>query len=102
MSDKLMHGGAYFGMAFLWLLFVVLSYKNKNLGKIIILICGFAIVFGILIEALQYTLTDYRELDFYDILANSIGATLAGITIYLLKDNLIGLKPKINSFLIKN
>ncbi len=101
-SDKLLHGGAYFGMSFLWLIFAVFAFSNKNLIKIILFVCLITIGFGIFIEALQKVLTDYRQLDIFDIVANSIGAMLAGLVVYLLNKNLIGLKAKINSFLIKN
>lgn len=101
-SDKLLHGGAYFGMALLWLLFVVFTYNNENFIKIVVYVCLFTTGFGIFIEVLQKELTDYRQLDIYDIFANSVGAILAGLAVYLLKNNLIGLKAKINSFLIKN
>jgi VanZ family protein len=101
-SDKLLHGGAYFGMAVLWLLFAVFAYAGKNNLNVIVYVCLFTIGFGIFIEVLQKELTDYRQLDIYDIFANSVGAMLAGLAVYLLKKNLIGLKVKINSFLIKN
>lgn len=101
-SDKVMHGGAYFGLGLLWLFFVIYNYNEKVLFPKILIVCSAAIVFGIFIEVLQDRLTSYRELDFFDILANSIGVIIAGIAVWLLKDSLIRLKAKINLFFIKN
>ena len=96
-----MHGGAYFGLGLLWMFFFVHNYKNdKFLAKIIAI--SLAIIgFGIFIEVLQDRLTTYRQLDLYDVLANSIGVVSAGIVVWLLKDSLIRLKAKINLFFIK-
>lgn len=100
MSDKLMHGGAYFGLALLWLLHALFS-PDKDLIKRIVVICVLSIVFGIFIEVLQRELTDYRELDIYDILANSIGAIAACLLVWIFRKSLMRLKTKINSFLLK-
>jgi VanZ family protein len=67
----------------------------------IIYTCLAATAFGIFIEVLQDRLTDYRELDFYDILANTTGVVAAGVAIWILKDYLIRLKAKFNLFFIK-
>ncbi|WP_334213847.1 VanZ family protein [Salinimicrobium catena] len=101
MSDKVMHGGAYFGLNLLWMFFVIFNYKNNRFLAKILVISLAAIVFGILIEVLQDRLTTYRQLDLYDVLANSIGVVSAGIIVWLLKDSLIRLKAKINLFFIK-
>lgn len=101
-SDKIMHGGAYFGLGLLWLFFAIYNYDHNKLFSKILIVCSAATVFGIFIEVLQDRLTSYRELDFFDILANSIGVIIAGIAVWLLKDSLIRLKAKINLFFIKN
>lgn len=36
-----------------------------------------SVVFGIVVEVLQGTVTSYRSLDVYDMLANTFGALLA-------------------------
>ena len=100
-SDKIMHGGAYFGLGLLWMFYMLYSYKNNNFFAKIIAISLAIISFGILIEVLQDRLTTYRQLDLYDILANSIGVVCAGIVVWLLKDSLTRLKAKINLFFIK-
>lgn len=101
-SDKVMHLGAYFGLGLLWMFFAIFNYKNDKLLKKVFIVCGSSIVFGIFIEVLQDRLTSYRTLDFYDVIANSIGVVTAGIAVWLLKDSLIRLKAKINLFFIKN
>ena len=71
--------------------------KIKFLGffKVSVLV----ILFGMLIEVLQGTLTTYRTPDWYDILANSIGVCSALLVFTLLKNFLKRLKLKINLFL---
>jgi len=99
-TDKMMHLGAYFGLAILWFLYYIFKnqeerIKIKGFFNISIII----ILFGMLIEVLQGALTDYRDPDWADILANSIGVLLAlGFCLGLLKF-FMRLKHKINSFL---
>ena len=102
MSDKMMHGGAYFGLGLLWMLFATFTFEDKGLFKRIIVISVISIAFGIFIEVLQDTLTSYRQLDFYDILANTIGVVVAGVFVWSLRKYLIRLKAKINLDLMKN
>lgn len=96
MSDKLMHGGAYFGLGLLWMLFGIFSFSEKNFIRRIIIISVAAVAFGIFIEVLQDTLTSYRQLDLYDVLANSIGVLAAAVLMWMLKNYLLSLKTKIN------
>jgi VanZ family protein len=69
--DKAYHSFAYFVLALTWLLSF---YKKPNKKYIIVLCC---ILFGIIIEVLQSTLTIYRKGDYKDVLANSLGVLLA-------------------------
>ncbi|MCF4100175.1 VanZ family protein [Gillisia sp. M10.2A] len=99
-TDKMLHGVAYFTLTFIWLFYYLLKIsqnnsENWNFLKISLLI----IVFGMLIEVLQGTLTSYRDPDLADILANSIGALCALLCFILFKKSLIQLKHKINLFL---
>lgn len=96
-----MHGGAYFGLGLLWMFFGIASYSEGLIHRVIIISAAAAIAFGIFIEVLQDTLTNYRQLDLYDVLANTIGVVVAGITVWVLKDYLIRLKAKINLDLMK-
>ena len=100
-GDKVMHTGAYFGLAFLWLLFVIFNAGNERFAKNLVMVCIACIIFGTFIEVLQHVLTEYRQLDLLDVLANSIGAIVAGTLVWLLKEILIRLKVKINLFFLK-
>lgn len=101
MSDKIMHTGAYFGLAKLWMIFAIFNNENRNILSNIAVVSIIAIIFGIFIEVLQDSLTSYRQLDFHDIIANSIGVIVSGIVVWLLKDSLIRLKAKINLIFTK-
>ena len=101
MSDKVMHAGAYFGLGLIWMVYAIFGHNTRKLLLSIIYTCLAATAFGIFIEVLQDRLTDYRELDFYDILANTTGVVAAGVAIWILKDYLIRLKAKFNLFFIK-
>ncbi len=101
MSDKVMHAGAYFGLALLWMLFGIFSFGEKGIMWRLAIISVASIVFGIFIEVLQDVLTSYRELDLYDILANTFGVIIAGFAVRIVKDYLIRLKAKINLDLMK-
>ena len=100
-GDKAMHAGAYFGLGLLWLIFSVFNSGIESFAKDIIVICIACIVFGTFIEVLQHMLTEYRQLDLLDVLANSIGVMVAGALVWLLKEILITLKVKINLFFLK-
>ena len=99
-TDKMMHLGAYFVLGFMWFFYYLFRNQDNNLKikgffNITILI----ILFGMLIEVLQGALTDYRDPDWADILANSIGVLLAlSICLGFIKF-FKRLKHKINSFL---
>ena len=101
MSDKLLHGGAYFGLGLIWMVYAIFGFKAEKLLYRVVVICLATTAFGIFIEVLQDRLTNYRELDFYDILANTAGVVAAGVVIWILKDYLMRLKAKFNLFFIK-
>ena len=74
-SDKIYHAVCYAIMSFLW--FGHAKFKSKELNfKIILIIIVLISLFGIIIEYLQLTLTDYRTFDWWDVLANFIGIIL--------------------------
>ena len=83
--DKLYHSFAYFTLTITWLL---AFYKRQEKKIVIVISC---IIFGIIIEILQTTLTVYRTGDYYDVIANSLGVLLA-----LLIFNIFFKKNKIN------
>ena len=96
----MMHLGAYFILATVWFFYYLFKYQDEQLKtKGFFNISILVILFGMLIEVLQGALTEYRDPDWADILANSIGVLLAlGMSLGLLK-YLKRLKHKINSFL---
>lgn len=69
--DKLYHFIAYFTLSFVWL---ITFYKKPSKKLTITSLC---VLFGIIIEVLQSTLTNYRTADYIDIIANSIGVFIA-------------------------
>lgn len=82
-TDKMMHAGAYLVLVGVWQVFFILKLPGKHQYKSnLYKISGGSILFGMLIEVLQGTLTSHREPDWYDILANSTGVLLA-VVIFL-------------------
>ena len=69
--DKVYHGIAYFTLSFSWL---IAYYKKPKKKRVIIISC---IIFGIIIELLQSTFTNYRTGDYLDVIANSSGILIA-------------------------
>ncbi|MDX6745654.1 VanZ family protein [Polaribacter sp. PL03] len=67
--DKLQHCFAYFTLSVSWLL----TFYRKNKKHLVVLFC---ILFGIIIEILQHTITNYRTGDYLDVIANSLGVLL--------------------------
>ena len=67
--DKLQHSLAYFVLSICWLF-----ARQKKQRKYVIVLC--CILFGIVVEILQYTITSYRTGDYLDVLANSFGVLL--------------------------
>jgi len=72
-SDKLMHIIAYGVLNISWLL----TFKERNINNRKLLISTVVLCYGIIIEVLQGMVTNYRQADFYDILANFIGISLS-------------------------
>lgn len=67
--DKLQHSFAYFVLSICWLF-----ARQKKQRKYVVVLC--CILFGIVIEILQYAITNYRTGDYLDVLANSFGVLL--------------------------
>jgi len=84
-NDKLIHFLFYFVFVVLWSLAKKQTYFKI---KYDLLIVAFAIVYGIIIEVLQGVLTQTREADIYDALANSLGAFVGFITLYCVKNKI--------------
>lgn len=95
-TDKMLHAGAYLFLALLWEFFILLKSKNLKRYRANVLWVALAcIIFGMLIEVLQGTLTSYRMPDWFDILANSTGIGLAVLIFLGLAPRLKSLKQKV-------
>lgn len=81
-KDKMAHFVFYFLFCFLWIRYLTYNTIASN-HKIKVLIT--AILYGILMEILQAVMHNHRSSDFYDVIANSIGAFVGyAYTTYLL------------------
>lgn len=99
-TDKMMHTSAYFGLGAVWFFYYVMKKSKKdNYNTDLLKITAIIILFGMLIEVLQGTLTSYRTPDWFDILANSFGILLALLIFLFFEKSFNRLKLKINSFL---
>lgn len=74
-SDKIGHFLAYTLFAFIWGLFF---YRVKRMKQKTSAWIGFAwsVFFGAFMEFCQWIFTSYRQFDYYDMLANSVGGLL--------------------------
>ncbi|WP_054852634.1 VanZ family protein [Olleya sp. ITB9] len=82
-NDKLTHLIAYFLFTSVWFLFFY-GFQKKTKKQALTGSFIFAIVFGIIIEVLQKVLTEHRQADYKDVIANVIGALIAVIIINLI------------------
>jgi len=73
-SDKIYHAIAYFLLGLTWLLSFPKSLQNKSLKYAIVISC---VIYGIVVEVLQGTLTTYRTASLLDIIANIVGVLIA-------------------------
>lgn len=80
--DKWVHSSFHAVLALLW--FKVLAPKGKKvIRRTIILLVFSCLLYGIVIEVIQYSLNDGRNADGWDVLANFTG-TLIGVIIFTL------------------
>ncbi|MCB0448606.1 MAG: VanZ family protein [Confluentibacter sp.] len=75
-GDKIFHLLAYLLLTFLWVNTFFLLVKTKK-DIVLPYIALFCVVFGIVIEVLQGTITAYRSADVFDVVANTAGVLLA-------------------------
>lgn len=79
-GDKIFHFLAYFVLTLLWFYTFLYTFKfKKNKGIIFAVILS--VLFGIIIEVLQDSITVYRALDVYDVVANTFGTVLASVVL---------------------
>ena len=86
-EDKLYHFIAYFVLNSIWLL--ALFQKNGDQLRKHLLISLSIIAFGIIIEIVQESVTDYRVFDIFDILANSIAVGVSFFCFMLVKKSFL-------------
>ncbi|TYB72190.1 hypothetical protein ES677_10970 [Bizionia gelidisalsuginis] len=79
-SDKVLHAMAHGILTSFWFLTLSVTFNIKVL-KSVIYAAGAAIIFGVIIEVLQGTITQNRVTDFNDILANVLGTVVAVLII---------------------
>ena len=80
-GDKIFHFLAYAILTLLCFATLSLTFSLEKTRAILIAVI-FAIIFGTIIEVLQDTMTDFRALDVYDVLANSLGALLTSVILF--------------------
>ena len=80
--DKLGHFAFHLGITVMWFLFWKTTFKNENKFALLKAFL-FSFFFGIVIEIMQEFLTDDRSGDIEDVFANSIGALIAVVFIYV-------------------
>jgi VanZ family protein len=83
-ADKYVHFTFHFTFTLLWGFYNRLRLGQWVLKSSLIIVC-LSIVYGILIEILQETLTKTRKADVMDVAANAAGAITALLVIVLLK-----------------
>ena len=99
-TDKMLHAAAHFILTLLWLFYYLMKKSGiRNYKWEFFNISALVIVFGMLIEVLQGTLTSYRQPDWADILANSIGVLIAFLFCVVFLNFLKRIKQKFNLFL---
>ncbi|GGE04768.1 VanZ family protein [Psychroflexus salis] len=94
-ADKFYHLIAYIFLAGSWFTYFVL-FKSKQDKISLFIISSALILFGIVIEVLQTTLTDYRTFDVWDIISNTTGVLLVNAFFMLNKNKLRKLKHQLN------
>ena len=85
-GDKIFHSLTYVVLAFLWFYALLFHFKTSKI-KSLIYAAAISIVFGIVIEILQGTLTKTRQADVFDVLANSVGVSFAVFLLWLKNSN---------------
>ncbi|MFV5688705.1 VanZ family protein [Flavobacterium sp. ZT3R25] len=75
--DKVVHSFFYFVFTSLWFFFFKKQLNSLTIFKPLLLSFMFSIFFGIAIEIVQTLFTTTRKGDFFDVVANLLGAILA-------------------------
>lgn len=78
-ADKIAHTAAYGLLCFLW----YFTLKSFQYSKALLIAASSVIIYGIILEVLQGTLTVGRTLDMYDVVANCIGVVFISVILML-------------------
>ena len=82
-NDKIVHFLFYLFFVILWGL---VKRQNDSNRKYYLFVFLVAMSYGLIIEVLQEILTNTRQADFYDFLANTIGALTALVVLFFYKN----------------
>ncbi len=80
-GDKIFHFLAYFILTLLWFYTFLFAFKLKS-KKAMLFAVILSVLFGMIIEVLQGSMTVYRSFDIYDAVANTLGALLASTVLW--------------------
>nr|WP_262894778.1 VanZ family protein [Flavobacterium agrisoli] len=83
--DKMVHIAFHFGFTTVWFLYFRKQFESPNTYKSLLMAFVFSVFFGIMIELIQGLYTATRAQDVTDIFANSLGGTMAIISIVFYK-----------------
>ncbi|MGB1295578.1 MAG: VanZ family protein [Flavobacteriales bacterium] len=83
-SDKWIHFCMYLGFNISFFYYWIQKQTSKRNSAILIYSTGISIFYGILMEVLQYYFVPGRYGDILDVIANTIGASLAWLLLYFL------------------
>ncbi|WP_268848769.1 VanZ family protein [Flavobacterium aestivum] len=81
--DKCIHTFFHFVFTLVWFLYLRKQLQYSNVIRPLFYSFLFSLIFGIIIEFLQQLCTTTRSADFFDFIANAIGALLALFTVVL-------------------
>ncbi len=88
-SDKIGHLVAYFFFVLIWFVFLWFAKWQYSFKKSILIAVCVGLVYGLLMEVLQSTLTNYRTADWLDMVANTTGALVAAVVLKLFQNKII-------------
>ncbi len=75
-GDKIAHFGAYFVLVLVWSIVVKLNQKREAWKPSLHYVVIGGLLLGLLMEISQYVFTSYRQMDWLDMVANSVGVFL--------------------------
>jgi VanZ family protein len=91
LKDKTVHFVFHFLFTYLWFMYFKEKFTTAKIKKITSIIWLISLLFGIAIEFAQQYFTTTRTADITDVLANSLGATIAFFLIIKLYDHTINI-----------